>query len=42
MKKTSTRVIAFVMMLVMLVGMIPMNAVAEGGSVSTYEEFLSK
>lgn len=41
MKKTSTRVIAFVMMLVMLVGMIPMNVVAEGGSVSTYEEFLS-
>ena len=40
MKKTSTRVMAFVMMLVMLVGMVPMNVIAEGGSVSTYAEFL--
>ena len=40
MKKTSTRFVAFFLMAVMLLGMVPMNAFAEGGSVSTYEEFM--
>ena len=41
MKKTSTRFVAFILMVVMLVGMIPMNTFAENGSVSTYEEFMA-
>ena len=42
MKKTSTRFVAFFLMAVMLLGMVPMNAFAEGGSVSTYEEFMEE
>lgn len=41
MRKTSTRFIAFILMAVMLLGMVPMNAFA-AGNVTNYADFMEK